>query len=137
MPDRVLFLTGHLAERRLRKVLTEMNPTEFSWEIRDVGVQVAALMTTDLIRRRLPFGGLAADRVFVPGHCSGDLAELGTALGVPVERAPEDLHDIPAYFGRARLGVDLERHAVRIFAEIVDAARLPVEQIVARARSFA
>jgi dihydropteroate synthase-like protein len=137
MPPNILFLTGHLAEPRLRRVLSEMNPTAFSWEVRDIGIQVAALMTTELIRRRLLPEARHADRIVVPGFCAGDLAELGTALGVAVERGPEDVHDLPAHFGGQRAGADLTRHDVRIFAEIIDAPRLTVAAIVAKGRELA
>jgi dihydropteroate synthase-like protein len=137
MPQRILFLTGRLAERRLRQVVTEMAPEEFGWEIRDIGIQVAALMTSDLIRSRLARQAFAADRILVPGYCRGDLDALAATLGVAIERGPEDLHDIPAHFGRARLALDLSQHDVRIFAEIVDAPLLPLEAILVRARDFA
>jgi dihydropteroate synthase-like protein len=137
MPPRLLFLTGHLAERRLRDVLAAMPPEDFAWEVRDIGIQVAALMTADLVRRRLPREGLAADRILVPGHCRGDLDALAAEFGLPFERGPEDLHDIPAHFGRAKLGIDLEQHEVRIFAEIVDAPVLSVDGILEKARGFA
>lgn len=135
MPRRRLFLTGHLAERRLRQVLEGMRPDSFSWEVRDIGVQVAALMTADLIRRRLP-RDLDVDCIMVPGHCRGDLDALSEEFGIPFERGPEDLHDIPAYFGREALGIDLTQHDVRIFAEIIDAPMLSVEAILARANGF-
>jgi dihydropteroate synthase-like protein len=134
--ERLLFLTGHLAERRLRQVIADMKP-DFAYDVRDIGVQVAALMTPDLIRRRLPKAEVAADRVLVPGHCRGDLDALGADYGVAFERGPEDLHDLPAFFGKAKLGVDLGRYAVRIFAEIVDAPRMTVADILERARRFA
>src|SRR5260221_3458010 len=137
MPQRILFLTGHLAAGRLRKVLHEMSAADCVGETRDIGIQVAALMTAELIRRRLPRGAIAADRIVVPGHCAGDLAALSEALGLPVERGPEDLHDLPAHFGQERGGVDLSRHGVRIFAEIVEAPLLAVEAILLRAREFA
>jgi len=136
MPERILFLTGHLAEARLRRVLAEMSSTDFAWDVRDIGVQVAGLMTADIIRRRLPRAELRADRVLVPGFCAGDLDALSAEWGVPVTRGPDDLHDIPAHFGQARLGVDLSQHNVRIFAEIVDAPRLSIERILSEARAF-
>ena len=136
MPERILFLTGHLAEGRLRRVLAEMGG-DFAWEVRDIGVQVAALMTTDIIRRRLPQAELQADRVVVPGFCAGDLDALSAEWRLPVARGPDDLHDLPAHFGQARLGVDLSRHEVRIFAEIVDAPKLSLERILSEARAFA
>jgi dihydropteroate synthase-like protein len=136
MSERILFLTGHLAERRLRRVLEEMAP-DFAWDVRDIGVQVAALMTTDLIRKRLPREEVRADRIMVPGYCAGDLPGLAAELGKPVARGPDDLHDIPAHFGRASLGADLTRHEVRIFAEIVDAPHMPLPQILEQARNYA
>lgn len=132
-----LFLTGHLAESRLRHVLEGMRDLDFAWTVHDIGVQVAALMTADIIRRRLPEGALGADRILVPGHCQGDLDALGADLGIAIERGPVDLHDLPVYFGRAGEPIDLSQHGVRIFAEIVDAPKLGLDGIVARAKSFA
>ena len=81
--EHALFLTGHLAEPRLRQVLASIGATPFTWEVRNVGVKVAALMTPEIIRRRLgPVG--AATRIVLPGRCKGDLAALGRDLGVPV-----------------------------------------------------
>jgi dihydropteroate synthase len=137
MPQRILFLTGHLAAARLRKVLSEMAAPDLTWEVRDIGIQVAALMTVDLVRSRLKRHEIDADRILVPGHCAGDLAELSEALGRPVERGPEDLHDLPAHFGRETLGIDLSQHDVRIFAEIVETPHLSIAEILDRAREFA
>ena len=137
MPGRTLFLTGHLAEPRLRAVLGALDGLDFAWTVHDIGVQVAALMTTDIIRRRLPKDALGADRVVVPGYCQGDLEDIGRAFGVSFVRGPVDLHDLPGYFGRAGKAIDLSQHSVRIFAEIVDAPKLSVEAIVERAQRFA
>src|SRR5258708_2206975 len=137
MSGHTLFLTGNLAEPRLRNVLGGLGALDFSWTVHDIGVQVAALMTAELIRRRLPRDALGADRVIVPGYCQGDLAALGDDFRVPFERGPTDLHDIPAYLGREGDSIDLSRHALRIFAEIVDAPRLSVPGIVERAQRFA
>jgi dihydropteroate synthase-like protein len=137
MSSHTLFLTGHLAEQRLRNVLGRLGTLDFAWTVHDIGVQVAALMTAELIRRRLPKDALGADRVVVPGYCQGDLAALGNDFQVPFERGPTDLHDIPAYLGREGDKIDLSQHSVRIFAEIVDAPKLATAGIVARAQHFA
>lgn len=137
MSRHTLLLTGHLAAPRLRAVLGGIEGLDFAWTVHDVGVQVAALMTTEIIRRRLPKDAFGADRVLVPGYCQGDLAALGSEFGVSFERGPVDLHDLPGYFGRAGKAVDLSQHAVRIFAEIVDAPKLSVGAIVEQARRFA
>jgi dihydropteroate synthase-like protein len=134
MAERTLFLTGHLARARLEKVLAGAG-LGFEWSILDIGVKVAALMTEAIIRRRLP-RPVDADRVIVPGRCRADLARLSAELGVPFERGPDELKDLPAWFGRHGHGLDLSRHDMRIFAEIVDASALPVATILARAQAM-
>jgi dihydropteroate synthase-like protein len=130
--EHIVFLTGRLAERSLQHVLEGMAPAPFSWEIREISLQVAALMTADMIRRRVPVP-LAADRMIVPGRCRGDLDALSAHFGVPVERGPEEVKDLPQFFGRKEHPVDLSRYETEIFAEIVDAPRLDLDGIVARA----
>jgi dihydropteroate synthase-like protein len=134
MAERILFLTGHLARPRLEKVLagTELG---FAWSIVDIGVKVAALMTESIIIRRLP-RPVTADRVMVPGRCRADLARLAAEFGVPFERGPEELKDLPGWFGKRGHALDLSRHDMRIFAEIVDASALPVAAILARAQKM-
>ena len=56
MAEKILFLTGHLAEPRLEAVLKRHGPG-FEWRVVDIGVKVAALMTEDIIMRRLPDAG--------------------------------------------------------------------------------
>lgn len=135
MSGNILFLTGKLAESSLNKVLEAMQPTEFTYQIAQLGISVAALMTPEFIARRLP-DARGADRIVVPGLCRGDLAPLREKYGVAVEHGPEDLKDLPQYFGRGGVAPDLSRHDVAIFAEIVEAPQLAVEDIVARARRY-
>ena len=132
MRERILFLTGRLAEKRLEKVLQEMGPTEFEWSIFNVGVKVAALMTEAILMRRLP-RPLNADRVIVPGRCRADLEGLALEFERPFRRGPDELKDLPAFLGKAGATLDLSRHALRIFAEIVDASQMSIEAILARA----
>lgn len=139
MTQKLLFLTGKLAEKSLNKVLSEVqsNPKTppFKYRVEQIGVSVAALMTPDLIARRLKQAG-DVDKVIVPGLCQGDLAPLQQQYGVPVERGPEDLKDLPQYFGHAGSAPDLSRYNVKIFAEIVDAPHLDVAGIVKKAKHF-
>lgn len=133
--EHILFLTGRLAQRSLERVLSGFEPALFTWEVREIGLQVAGLMTADMIRRRVETPG-EADRIMVPGRCRGDLEALSSHYGVPVERGPDELKDLPRHFNRVGSGVDLSRYDTRIFAEIVDAPRLGVASIVARARQL-
>jgi dihydropteroate synthase-like protein len=131
MADRILFLTGHLALPRLEKVLGGLK-AEFEWSVMNMGVKVAALMTESIITRRLS-RPVNADRVILPGRCRADLDRLGAQFGLPFERGPDELKDLPAYFGRGGRNLDLSRYDIRIFAEIVDAPALSVDAIIARA----
>jgi dihydropteroate synthase-like protein len=136
MIEKVLFLTGHLARPRLERVLHSLQQSDLDWSIVDIGVKVAALMTQAIITRRLP-RPLTASRVVVPGRCRADLGALSEEFGVPFVRGPDELKDLPAYLGGRAREMDLSRYDIRIFSEIVDAAALPVDKIVAKARAMA
>ncbi len=135
MSEHILFLTGQLAEPPLLRVLAGIDFQGRTWSVRQLGVKVAALMTADMIRRRLTDTG-GADRIVIPGRCRGDLAALSAHFGIPVERGPEELMDLPRFFGQEGRKPDLSRYDVQIFAEIVDAPRLPADAILERARAF-
>ncbi len=134
--EHIVFLTGRLAQPQLEQVLAGMADAPFSWEVREIGVQVAALMTADLIARRVP-APVQASRILVPGRCRGDLDSLSAHYGVPVQRGPDELKDLPRFFHRAAQPVDLDQHSTAIFAEIVDAPNLSVSAIVQRAQMLA
>jgi len=134
MTEHVLFLTGKLAEKQLRGILEKMQP-EFTYTVHQLGVKVAALITTDMILRRLK-DNFGANRIIIPGRCRGDIAALAKELEVAVERGPEELKDLPLYFGKETHKYDLSRYKVKIFAEIVDAPNISVEAIVERAHYY-
>src|SRR5690606_26771895 len=129
------FLTGKLARPRLEKVLTSLGQTEFEWRIVDTGVKIAALMTEDIIKRRvqLPEG---TSQAVLPGRFRGIPDQLAEHFNVPFLRGPDELADLPAFLGREGGPPDLSQHDIRIFAEIVDASELPVDMIVARAKGL-
>lgn len=132
MSERLLLVTGHLAKPRLEQVMEKIGRTSFDWQIVDVGVKVAALMTEEILRRRLtvPEG---TDRVVLPGRARVDLAALSARFGVPVVRGPEEIADLPAWFGRGGEPPDLSGHDLRLFVELVDASKMTVGEILARA----
>jgi len=131
MSEKILFLTGKLAEKQLRQILAAMEP-DFSYRVLEMGVKVAALMTAEMIGRRLK-DTLGADRIIIPGRCRGDLTALSQQLGVPVERGPEEVKDLPLYFGKKAHHYDLSEYRTKIFAEIVDAPHISVEAVLERA----
>ncbi len=132
MANKLLFLTGRLAEPRLQRTVEGLGLPAGSWRIANVGVKVAALMTEAIVRNRLK-APLDADRVIVPGRSRMDLGELKRHYGVSFERGPDEIIDLPQYFGKGGSPPDLSQHDLRIFAEIVDAPALTVDAIMERA----
>lgn len=132
--ERILFLTGSLAEKQLRSVLEKMQP-DFYYKVHQLGLKVAALMTAEMIERKLKdtFG---ATKIIVPGRCRGDLDALSQKLGIPVIRGTEEVKDLPLFFGKKRQIANLDNYSVKIFAEITDAPNLTVPQILARAEYY-
>jgi dihydropteroate synthase len=135
MAKRVVLVTGSLAEPRVKRVAEDVAGEEIDPVVANIGVKVAALMTTDIVERRLtlPQG---ADRVVMPGRFRGDLERLSDHFGTRFERGPDEVADLAEYLGHARPPVDLSQHNVTIFAEIVDATELPVHEIVERSRKL-
>ena len=133
--ERLLFLTGHLALPRLERMIASFGETAAHWRVQNIGVKVAALMTQEIIERRLP-RPIDADRVILPGRCRADLDHLTKFFGAPFERGPEEIADLPAYLGRDGGPPDLSRYDMQIFAEIVDATKMSVSEIVEKARGL-
>jgi len=128
-PRRVLFVTGKLAEPALRRTVTEMAPA-FAWEVAVMKITVAALMTTPWIARFLDVPlPPDTDLVLIPGLCEGDPAVIAQRVGVPVEKGPKDLRQIPEYFGRAVAAPDYGKYDIEIIAEVNNAPRLAREAI--------
>jgi dihydropteroate synthase-like protein len=134
MTESILFLTGHLAQSRLEAVLQDME-ADFDWKVLDIGVKVATLMTEEIIMRRLPDRG-DADKIMLPGRCRADLDRLSERYGVPVVRGPDEIKDIPAFFGRARKASDMTQYDIQIFGEIIDATAMTIEEILALAEDY-
>ncbi|MFD0934586.1 DUF6513 domain-containing protein, partial [Methylobacterium trifolii] len=130
-PEHLVFVTGKLARARLEKVAGGLPPERFAWSIADAGVKVAALMTEEIIKRRvtMPEG---ATRIVLPGRCRANPEALSAHFGLPVERGPDEIVDLPAWLGLAGRKVDLSRHDLRIFSEIVDASKMSPDQILAK-----
>lgn len=137
MPLRILFVTGRLAERPLRRIVGEIAGTAgFVPEVAVLGISVAALMHVDFVRRKLQIPA-EIDKVVLPGWCQGNLSELETHFGKPFERGPKDLHDLPEYFGeKNRRPPDLSEFDIEILAEINHAPRLSDAEILRQAQAL-
>ena len=98
MAKRIVLVTGSLAEPRVKRIAEELNGDEMEPVVANVGVKVAALMTTDIVERRLKLPA-GADRVIMPGRFRGDLERLSDFFGTRFERGPEEIADLPGYLG--------------------------------------
>ncbi len=136
-PERVLFVTGRLAEFALRRVLEELGPrVGFECEVRVLGISVAALMHADWVAKKLTLDE-PYDRIILPGWCQGDIKSLESQFQMPVERGPKDLYDLPEFFGQGpRKSVPLKEYSIEILAEINQAPHLSEEEILRMAEHY-
>jgi dihydropteroate synthase len=125
-PHRVLFVTGKLAEPALRRVLADMAPP-FAYDVAELGITVAALMTTPWIAKHLDPPSNDTDLVLIPGLCEGDPNVVREKVGVRVEKGPKDLREIPGYFG-SQAPRDYGTWDIEIVAEINNVPRLTREE---------
>jgi dihydropteroate synthase len=132
---KVLFVTGRLAEPLLRETLAGLTAA-VEPEVAVLGISVAALMTTEWVARFLKVGS-GVERILLPGHTQGDVALLEERFGIPAEKGPKDLRQIPEHFGMAAARRDYGEYDVEILAEINNAERLSLPEILDAARAFA
>lgn len=135
--ERILFVTGRLAEPSLLNLLKTLAPQAgFDCEVAVIGISVAALMHVDLVRRRLSVPD-DIDRAILPGWCTGDLATLERHFSIPFELGPKDLFDLPEFFGRkGRELPTLEDRQIEILAEINHAPRMSETDLIGQANSY-
>ena len=113
----------------MKKILERIDNKEFDYEIRNLNVNVAALLTTDMIARRI--GDVKKfNKIILPGKVRGDIYKLSNQLNIEIQRGPEELKDLPTMFGGKALKYDLSKYEVHIFAEITDAPNMSVEEII-------
>jgi len=133
--ENILFITGKLAEKNLRRVLDQIEDKEFNFEIRNLSINVAALLTTDMIKRRIG-NTQGFTKLILPGRVRGNIEDLSKKLNIEVLRGPDELKDLPTLFGRKSLDFDLSKYEISIFAEITDAPNLSVSEILDIATSY-
>lgn len=135
--ERILFVTGRLAEPSLRQVLEPLaGKLNFAYDVLVLGISVAALMRADWVRRKLtlPEG---FHRVILPGWCGGELQSLTSHFGIPFERGPRDLFDLPEFFGQqGRPKPNLDLYSIEILAEINHAPRSTSAAILRQAEWY-
>lgn len=134
MPEKILFVTGKLAAPALTATLSRA-ALKVDYDIAVMNISVAALMTPAWIAKflKVPAG---VTRIMIPGACEGDPQLLTDALGIPAEKGPVDLKQLPRHLGSSAALAQYGGHDIRIFAEINNAPTLSAEQIYARAAYY-
>lgn len=131
----ILFVTGKLAEPALRRQLAALAPQAgFDYSVAVMPITVVALATTPWLARHLtPSAGI--DKIIVPGLCNGELEPITAIAGIPTERGPNDLRQLPEFFGsHGTLPPDLTSFDIQILAEINHAPRLARTELLDAAR---
>jgi dihydropteroate synthase-like protein len=126
--ERFLFVTGKLAAPALHATLGRAE-LPFGYDVAVMRITVAALMTTEWIARRLEVPE-AATRIMIPGLCQGETDVLAERFGLPVEKGPSDLKQLPSWFGQADARATYGPRDVRVFAEINHVPRLGRDRIL-------
>src|SRR5262249_41423393 len=137
----LLFVTGKLAEPSLRRTLRELAPRAgFSYDVAVLPITVAALAPAAWVADHLalPASATPFQRVILPGLCSGALEAVArrprarppgrgrTARPARPRSSDRQAAPPPAYGAPA----------IAILAEINHAPRLPLADVLARARSY-
>lgn len=136
--ERILFITGRLAEYSLRKVLEDLSRRAgFEYDVQVMGISVAALMHAEWLKRKLPKVPEGFSRAILPGLCLGEIGPLEEEWGVPVQRGPREVQDLPEFFGKQRMKPgDYGKYEIEILAEINHANRLPIEEVLRIAEHY-
>ena len=127
----VTLVTGTLAAPEVRRVAAEL-ASEIDIHVVVLNIQVAALMTTEWVARKLQLPEAAdASSLVLPGYCRGDLQEVASAHGVAVARGPRDVADVASWLrGEAPGDLNATEHDIEIIAEINHAPSLSRQAIV-------
>ncbi|MDE0739988.1 MAG: DUF6513 domain-containing protein [Planctomycetota bacterium] len=131
------FVTGKLAAPSLRRLLARLEPElDFKPVLIELNIDVAALLTTDWVARKLELSE-ELESIVLPGYCRGELAAIEDATGIKAERGPRDLRKLPEYLGRQAIEEDYGEHDIEIIAEINHVPQLDPEEILTIARRYA
>jgi dihydropteroate synthase-like protein len=126
--ERLLFVTGRLAEPALRDTLRRAE-LPFEYDVAVMKITVAALMTTEWIARRLEVPE-AVTRIMIPGMCEGAIEALSERFGIPAVKGPADLKALPSWFGREDARASYGERDIRVFAEINHVPRLERDEVL-------
>ncbi len=132
----IAFVTGKLAAPALESVVIPLGQHQgFKPIVLVQKISVAALMTIDWLRGKLQLPN-GTTRVILPGNIKGNIDLLAADHpDIIFERGPENLLDLPRYFGNALTPTPaMDRHDIEILSEINHANRLSTGDLLSIAR---
>ena len=138
MNEHIVFLTGKLAKISLDKVLSDISSkNQFTYEVVDIGVNVAALATINIIIKKLDLKNISkATKIIIPGRCRGEIKDLEKFCNKNCVRGPEELKDIPSFLGLQGKDLDLSKYDTKIIGEITEAPNMSVKEIIKQANTY-
>ena len=138
MKEHLVFLTGKLAKISLEKVLSDMSyNNQFTYEIIDIGVNVAALATVSIIIKKIKIDHISkATKIIIPGRCRGEIKDLEKHFNKKCIRGPEELKDLPRFLGLQGKDLDLSKYDTKIIGEITEAPNMSIDQIITQANMY-
>jgi len=132
--EHIHFVTGRLAAHSLRNTIDPLaSELGFQFSIDVLPITVAALMTPAWIARRIK-PPKQTTRIIIPGYCSGELNAISESTGLPVERGPRDLRELPTYFGQLATPSDYGTYDIEIIAEINHCPQLSIDANLEQAK---
>ena len=136
--EKILFVTGKLAESAVREVVDALQ-AEIGFEAHYaiMPITVAALMTPEWLAKKLviPSG---MDRVILPGYCgrAGDVSPIQRLTDARVEVGPKDCRQLPEFFGQQSPLADYGNFDIEIIAEINHAMNFTADQVLEMAKAL-
>ncbi|RCW48751.1 MULTISPECIES: DUF6513 domain-containing protein [unclassified Halanaerobium] len=144
-----LFITGKLAFSSLQKKLRQINFEE-KYSILKIPITVAALLDSSFIIRQLKESHLLKNYtedkliVYLPGRSRAEEDKIETEINkifdyqVEVVRGPDEIIDLPEFFGEKPAAVDFEKkeRKIKIIAEINEAALTSLPEIITKAEYY-
>lgn len=101
----VVLVTGKMAQPGLKRMMSAINPSDFTYDIRVLDIEVAAWLTAEKIISE--FGDTTGvDLILVPGKTMGSEEDIEKQLGVKTMKGPGCYSEMPVFLEEE--GIELE-----------------------------
>lgn len=102
----VVLITGRMALPGLKRMMSAINPADFTYDIRVLDIEVAAWLTAEKIIEE--FGDTkGVDLILIPGKTMGSEEEIQDELGIKVMRGPGCYSEMPVFLEETGIEPDV------------------------------